>query len=172
MVTPVTLSEGVPGVSDEDGIQLRGRTYWTDFYFKGQRVRRSLRTRDRATALERLGFLRAGLDEAGGHVVSAAAPSASEAGAPAAGAEDENGSSSGFGAHADGYLRDLRLRTEKRNSIRCAEYQVKQLLKVVPELRRRRLKREDLRKFIEARRADGVSAATINQGLSVVKSES
>jgi integrase len=71
---------------------------------------------------------------------------------------------------ADAYVADLKLCTDKRNSIRCAEYQVGQLLRVIPGLKRRAIKRDDLRKFIEVRKGEGVSAATINQGLSVYKS--
>ena len=36
-----------------EGLKLRGNTYWTDFYFNGQRIRKSLHTHDLATALER-----------------------------------------------------------------------------------------------------------------------
>jgi integrase len=78
--------------------------------------------------------------------------------------------SAGFHQVAEAYLEDLRLRTDKRNSIRCAEYQIDRLIRAVPALRSRRIRREDLRAFIQTRLGEGVTAATINQGLSVAKS--
>ncbi|HJY76691.1 MAG TPA: hypothetical protein VKE95_08665, partial [Burkholderiales bacterium] len=57
-----------------EGLKLRGQTYWSDFYWGNQRIRKTLHTRDLATALERLHYLRAGLagaDVAKPEVVSA-----------------------------------------------------------------------------------------------------
>jgi integrase len=158
-------------VKSADGLQLRGKTYWTDFYFRGQRIRKSLRTRDLATALERLRFLRTGFDQVAGALPRAEAAAKRKRDQEQASSEPSgNSCSGGFAAVADAYVADLRLRTDKRNSIRCAEYQVGQLLRVIPGLKRRAIKRDDLRKFIEIRKGEGVSAATINQGLSVYKS--
>src|SRR5262249_17216619 len=137
-----TRPGGIGHMGVVEGLKLRGHTYWSDFYWGGQRIRKTLHTRDLATALERLRYLRAGL--AGADVVIAddvsataaqrtageqLAPEPSEA--PGDGQED----ASGFLELANAYLADLRLRTDKRNSIRCAEYQVGQLVRVVPALR-------------------------------------
>lgn len=70
-----------------------------------------------------------------------------------------------FERRADMYLADLQLRTEKAKSLKSVRDSLSALLRAVPALRNRPLRRTDLRKFVEVRQVDGVSPSTINSAL-------
>lgn len=67
------------------------------------------------------------------------------------------------------YIDDLALRTSKKSSVADARCSLQQLLRAVPELETEMIDRKLLRKFIRARRAQGIQPTTINSNLRYLK---
>ncbi len=143
------------------GLARRGQTYWANFYFRGERVRRTLRTHSLTEALERLAVLRGGL-EAVASLGANRVPAAPDKVIPI---HREAPVGPSFKRLGELYAADLQLRTEKAKSLKSVRDSVAALLKAVPSLRNRPLRRSDLRRFVQVRQADGVSPSTINSAL-------
>ena len=143
------------------GLTLRGQTYWADFYFRGERVRRTLRTQNLAEALERLSVLQSGL-EAVADLATNGVPRESDKVVPI---HRETSSGPSFERLAGLYAADLQLRTEKAKSLKSVRDSVAARVKAVPAIKKRPLGPADLRRFVQIRKRDGVSPSTINSAL-------